>query len=54
MCRTSSWLGSRWGSVVLLEVGDEVGLIVDVVGGVEVSFVVVECGLVGIVVVVKV
>ena len=41
-------------SVVALEVGDEVGLIVDVVGCVEVSLVVVECGLVGIEVVVKV
>ena len=41
-------------SVVALEVGDEVGLIVDVVGCVEISLVVVECGLVGIVVVVKV
>ena len=41
-------------SVVALEVGDEVGLIVDVVGCEEISLVVVECGLVGIVVVVKV
>ena len=41
-------------SPVALEVGDEVGLIVEVVGCVEISLVVVECGLVGIVVVVKV
>ncbi len=40
-------------SVVALEVGDEVGLIVDVVSCEEISLVVVKCGLVGIVVDVK-